>query len=261
MSSHNNNQNAPDINTSYPGHIYNFDAESQTCEVQLAIESLFIGHEESYSRYTKQRLQHVPVQFTQGGGWSFTHPIPDGTPCNVQFAQRGIDHWLFENKDEAGTIDGKPAPAFSQLYSHNAATCTVGTQPIPKAIPNFVGDVMEMRNEARSQRVTFHGNGRIELVAGSAKITINSSGEISIESPSKITATAPQIILDGATTITKTLSVQGGGAGGGAAVTMVGNIEHTGSTNQTGSLTINGVKVDGHNHISNSPGQDTGPMK
>lgn len=260
MASVDNNQKAPDINTSYPGHIYNFNAADQTCEVQLAIENLFVGYQQAYSLEPKQRLQNVPVQFIQGGGWSFTHPVPDGTPCYVHFSQRGIDHWLAENKDSAGLINGRPAPAFSQLFSHNAAICTIGNQPIPKAIGGFQGDVCEMRNAGRDQRITFHGGGLIEIISGSAKITVSKSGDIEIDSPSKVTAKAPQIILDGATTITKTLNVQGGGAGGGAAVTMNGNVNHTGNTTQTGTLTLDGKVVNTHVH-TNPEGGNVGPMK
>lgn len=264
MASHNNNQNAPDINTGYPGHIYNFDPVSQTCEVQLAIENLFVGYKEAYTLQPKQRLQKVPVQFIQGGGWSLTHPVPDGTPCYVHFSQRGIDHWLAENKSTAGLKNGRPAPAFSQLFSHNAATCTIGNQPIPKAIPGFQGDVTELRNADRSQRLTLHGNGQIEIITGAAKIVITKDSEILIDVTSKATVKAPQIILDGDTTVTKSLTVQGGmavsGSVGGATATFTGDFKISGNTTQTGSMTINGIKVDGHVH-SNPEGGKVGPME
>lgn len=264
MASHSNNYEAPDINTSYPGHIYNFDAATQTCEVQMAIENLFVGYQQAYSLHPNQRLANVPVQFIQGGGWSLTHPVPDGTPCYVHFSQRGIDHWLAENKDSAGLIDGKPAPAFSQLFSHNAATCTIGNQPIPKAIAGFAGDVTELRNADRSQRLTLHASGQIEIITGAAKITVTKDSEIQIEVTSKATVKAPQIILDGDTTVTKSLTVLGGmnvsGSSGGATSTITGNFVITGNTTQTGSMTINGIKVDGHTH-SNPEGGKVGPME
>jgi phage baseplate assembly protein gpV len=263
VASHNNNQNAPDINTSYPGFIYNFDPDSQTCEVQLAIENLFIGYVDAYKVEPKQRLQKVPVKFTQGGGWYFTHPVPDGTPCMVDFAQRGIDHWLFEAKDSAGMVGNKPAPAFSQLFSHESATCTVGTQPIPKAIPGFVNDVMELRNADRSQRLTLHKNGQVEIITGAAKITITKDSEITIEATSKATVKAPTITLDGDTTVTKSLTVQGGMAvsgGTGASMSVTGNITYTGNMTQNGTFTLNGIVVNTHKH-TNPEGGDVGPMK
>lgn len=258
MASQDNNQNAPDINTSYPGHIYNFDAATQTCEVQLAIENLFVGYAQAYTLQPKQRLQGVPVQFIQGGGWSLTHPVPDGTPCYVHFSQRGIDHWLDKNSDAAGLVGSRPAPAFSQLFSHNAAVCTIGTQPIPKVIGAFAGDVAELRNADRSQRLTLYGDGKIELLTGAAKITITKDSEIMIEVTSKATVKSPQIFLDGDTTVTKSLTVLGGmsvsGGSGGGTMSITGNMV------QQGSFTINGIKVDGHTH-TNPEGGNVGPMK
>ena len=257
MASQDNNQNAPDINTSYPGHIYNFDAATQTCEVQLAIENLFVGYAQAYTLQPKQRLQGVPVQFIQGGGWSLTHPVPDGTPCYVHFSQRGIDHWLDKNSDAAGLVGSRPAPAFSQLFSHNAAVCTIGTQPLPKVIGGFAGDVTELRNADRSQRLTLHGDGKIELLTGAAKITITKDSEIMIEVTSKATVKSPQIFLDGDTTVTKSLTVLGGmSVSGGSGGTM----SITGDMVQQGSFTINGIKVDGHTH-TNPEGGNVGPMK
>lgn len=257
MASQDNNQNAPDINTSYPGHIYNFDAATQTCEVQLAIENLFVGYAQAYTLQPKQRLQGVPVQFIQGGGWSLTHPVPDGTPCYVHFSQRGIDHWLAKNSDAAGLVGSRPAPAFSQLFSHNAAVCTIGTQPLPKVIGGFAGDVTELRNADRSQRLTLHGDGKIELLTGAAKITITKDSEIMIEVTSKATVKSPQIFLDGDTTVTKSLTVLGGmSVSGGSGGTM----SITGNMVQQGSFTINGIKVDGHTH-TNPEGGNVGPMK
>lgn len=263
MPSFDNDKRAPDINTSYPGHIYNFDAATQTCEVQLAIENLFVGYANAYTLEPKDRLIGVPIQFIQGGGWSFTHPIPDGTPCYVHFSQRGIDHWMSENKDSAGLLNGLPDPAFSQLFSHNAAVCTIGTQPIPKAIPGFVGNVMELRNSSRSQRITLHDNGQIEVVTGAAKIVITKDSEVLVDVTSKATVKSPQIVLDGDTIVTKSLTVMGGMSvqgGSGDTMTIVGNLKYTGNLVQTGTFTLNGIVVNTHKH-TNPEGGDVGPMK
>lgn len=264
VGSHTNNQRAPDINTSYPGHIYNFNPADQTCEVQLAIESLFVGYANAYTLEPKQRLQNVPVQFIQGGGWSLTHPVPDGTPCYVHFSQRGIDHWLAENKSTAGMIGGKPAPAFSQVFSNNAAVCTIGNQPIPKAIGAFAGNVTELRNADRSQRITMSGDGKIEIITGAAKIVITKDSEILIDVTSKATVKAPEIILDGDTTVTKSLTVEGGmsvvGTKDGQTSTITGNMKIVGDISQTGNLVVDGIKVNTHKH-TNPEGGDVGPMK
>lgn len=251
--------NLAELNTSYPGHIYNFDATTQTCEVQLAIETLFRGYESAFSVQKKERLQNVPVQFIQGSGFSLTHPIPDGTPCYVLFAQRGIEHWVNENSDSVGlNKNGTPNPQFSQKFSYNNAVCLIGLQPIPEAISDFQTNSMEIRNKDRSQRVTLVDGGDIQIKTGTTEILITPSGEVTITAPQSTTVKSPQIVLDGITTVTKALIVQGGmtvSGGSGASMNMTGNIV------MKGTFSLNGINVNTHNHISNEAGKPSGAMQ
>lgn len=257
MASHNNSTKEAVLHTSYPGHIFNFSNKTQTCEVQLAIDTLFTGMDAPYSFVPKQRLKNVPVQFIQGGGWFMTHPIPDGTPCMVNFAMRGIDHWLAENKSSPDTINGKPSPAYSRLFSHLNATCTIGTQPIPMSIPEFQNDRLEIRNKSRSVRLMLSEES-VEIHSGTTTIKMLNSGDLVIETTNAVVK-APTITLDGDVTVTKSLTVKGGmsleGSSQGQTMSITGSIEHKGS------YTINGIKVDGHTHIGNGAGNDTGEMK
>lgn len=255
MASHNNPESAPDINTGYPGHIYNFDPVSQTCEVQLAIENLFVGYANAYTVVPKQRLTNVPVKFTQGGAWSITHPVPDETPCYVHFAQRGIDHWVADNAQSAGLVHGKPAPAFSQLFSRNSAVAEVGYQPIPKAIGSFNPNVLELRNADRSQRVTLDSN-TVTIVFGGAKVVVTKDATVEIEAASNIVAKAPNIKLDGVVTVTKALIGQGGmsvSGGSGASMSVSGNVS------MSGTVTVGGKVINGHIHTIPSGG-NSGPF-
>lgn len=267
MASNTNNQKAPhDIHTGYPGFVYNFNPADQTCEVQLAIESLFVGTKDAYQIEPKQRLQKVPVQFIQGGGFSITHPVPDGTPCYVHFAERGIEHWLAEGKDAAGMSNNKPAPAFSQLFSHNAAVCIIGLQPLTLPIKSFTGSGIEVRNADRSIRVVVDDAG-VYLISGSTSITIAKSGAITVTGNTSLEVTtkgattlkAPTIKLDSDVTITKSLTVQGGmdvsGTLSGSTSTITGDMV------MNGSFTLNGIKVDNHSHKEQGDGNDVGPMK
>lgn len=251
--------NLSELNTSYPGHVFNFDATTQTCEVQLAIETLFMGYESAFTVVPKQRLQNVPVQFIQGSGFSLTHPIPDGTPCYVHFAQRGIDHWVNENSNTVGlNKNGSPNPQFSQKFSVLNAVCVIGIQPTPKAIKSFQTNSLEIRNEDRSQRVTLVDSGEIQIVTGSTKITVTPDGVVEIDAPNSTTVKSPQITLDGITTVTQALIVQGGmtvSGGTGASMNMKGNVI------MQGSFSLNGIKVDGHTHISNEAGKQSGVMQ
>lgn len=265
MASNSNRQKAPDIHTGYPGFVYNFNPADQTCEVQLAIESLFVGMEDAYTVEVKQRLQKVPVQFIQGGGFSLTHPVPDGSPCYVHFAERGIQHWLAEGKATAGLNNGKPAPAFSQLFSHNAAVCIIGLQPLTSPIKTFQTNGMEIRSVDRSVRMAITNAG-VYLVAGSTTVTISKNGAVTINGNTTLAITtkgaatikAPTIKLDSDVTVTKSLTVQGGMSVEGGTAGSTFNV--TGNIVQTGSYTLNGIKVDGHIH-TNPEGGNVGPMK
>lgn len=263
MASHTNDRREAVMHTGYPGHVFDFDPVTQTCTVQLAINTLYTGMKDAYSFVRKQRLRNVPVQFIQGGGWFFTHPVPDGTPCWVHFAMRGITHWVADNKDTPDEVMGKPGPEYGRMFSHNDAVCVLGTQPIPKAIPAFQNAGMEMRNADRSMRVRLVDTS-IEIVAGSSVIRVAKNGDIRIETTTKATVKAPAITLDGAVTVTKSLTVQGGmavsGTTGGQTMSITGNVKYTGSVDQTGTFTLNGIAVNTHKH-ANPEGGDVGPMK
>ncbi|MBG6242998.1 MAG: hypothetical protein EKE20_14770 [Candidatus Symbiopectobacterium sp. Dall1.0] len=243
--------NALDLNTSYPGFIYNFDINSQTADVQLAIESLYVGLDSSYQTIKKDRLKDVPVQVIRGGGWSLTFPVPDGTPCYVEFSQRGIEHWLMEGKDSAGLINGLPAPQFNQTFQANNAVATIGINPVTENIKSYQNNVAEFRNIDRSQRVTLHDNGVIEILSGSAVIKVNKDGDITATSDTEAIVKAPKIKLDGDTEVTKTLTVMGQsnlnggvnirtGSGANSAINIDGKMAIT--------STINGVQVELHQH-------------
>lgn len=266
MASNTNNQRAPDIHTGYPGFVYNFNPADQTCEVQLAIESLFVGTEDAYKIETKQRLQKVPVQFIQGGGYSVTHPVPDGSPCYVHFAERGIQHWLAEGKDKAGLNNGQPAPAFSQLFSHNAAVCIIGLQPLTSSIKTFATNGIEIRNVDRSIRLAITSAG-LYLICGTSTVSIAKNGAITVNGNTTLAITtkgattikAPTIKLDSDVTVTKSLTVQGGMAVSGTLSGSTSSI--TGDMIVTGDFTINGIKVNNHSHKEQGDGNDVGPMK
>jgi len=239
-----------DLNTSYPGFIYNFDSTDQTAEIQIAIETLCIGLESGYTTATKHRLSKVPVQFFRGGGWSMTCPVPDGTPCYIHFAQRGIDHWLMEGKDKAGMLQGRPAPEFGQRYSYNNAVAVIGINPVTSPISNFSEDGMELRNAEHNQVISLKGDGTINIESGSTSISISKDGDITATTTSTATVKAEAIKLDGDVTATKSLTVMGEsnlnggvnakGGSGEASLNITGKMEIT--------QTINGVQIETHQH-------------
>lgn len=203
-----NNSNKEDVQTCYPGFAYNFDPVTQLCEVQMAIEHIFVGVDEPYKLAVPDRIKRVQVQFAQGGGFAVTHPVPDGTPVLIHFATRGISHFKNRGATEAGFINGNPAPQFTQKFSFNNATCTVGNQPITTAIKDFNNEALELRNTDRSQRVSLLPSGSIEVVTGGVTINVTKDGQASIVTKS-LNVKADNMTFDGKATFTKDVDIAG----------------------------------------------------
>lgn len=222
------------VQTCYPGFAYNFNPVEQTCEVQLAIEHIFVGMDEPYKLIPPQRLQKVQVQFPQGGGFVLTHPVPDGTPVLVHFATRGISHFKNDGASTAGFVNGSPAPQFSQMYSFDNATCTVGNQPIVSAVKDFNNEGMELRNNDRSQRITLNPDKSLSIISGESVIHLDKDGNMTTTAKN-YTAKAYSFTFDGKASFTDTVDV-------------------------SGELTVKGKAVSTHTH-KNPEGGDVGPME
>nr|WP_269756037.1 Gp138 family membrane-puncturing spike protein [Hafnia alvei] len=235
--------------------MYNFNASSQTAEVQLAIESVYIGLDSSYQLIKKDRLKGVPVQVIRGGGWSLTFPVPDGTPCIVIFQQRGIEHWVEDGSDSAGMLGSIPAHQFGQYYTHDNAVAVLGINPVTTAIQNYQGSIAEFRNADRSQRVTLNEDGKIEIVTGSSTIVISKDGDIVATSDTSAKIIAPEITLDGNTTVTGTMTCQKT-LDVAKLSSLNGGISTEGGTDATVSIkgkmiiteTINDIQIELHQH-------------
>lgn len=240
-----------DINTSYPGFIYNFNPTDQTADVQLAIETSIIGLDGGFQLRQKQILRKVPVQFVRGGGWSLTFPVQDKTPCFVSFAQRGIDHWLVEGKENAGLLNGKPAPQFGQFFSLNNAVAHIGINPVTQSIGSFSMDGAELRNAEHDQVIALRNDGTISIETGSSILVISKDGNITATTTAQAVIKADGgIKLDGDVTATKTLTVAGEsnlnggvnakGGSGEASLNITGKMKITGP--------INNVQIESHQH-------------
>lgn len=182
------------IRTAYPGRIVSFDPVKQVARVQIARERFVDNLETNYIKQTSPILVDVPVQFPQGGGYSLTFPVAQGDDCLVMFAERGYSKWLYEGAMEIGTFsNGVPRADFYRKYDVNDSFALVGFNPIPKAIPNFQAGSTELRNAARTQRVTLIPGGlmevRTESVMDIVAPTVKIKGNVDIEGDVTITGT------------------------------------------------------------------------
>ena len=181
------------ILTHYPGKILEFDPVRQVAKVQIQREQYNNTLHSMYTEYDFPILQDVPVQFPQGGGYSLTFPVSPGDNCLLDFCDKGISHWLYNAADKIGKYSsGIPKSEYFRSYNINDAVAMVGYNPIPQAIPNFNAAAPELRNTARSQRVTLLPSGVMEVVT-----------------PTTLHITAPESVMDGNMTINGNLHVTG----------------------------------------------------
>ena len=147
------------MNTCYPARIISFDAVTQTAVVKLMIERYFSNLSANYQVLPTQELVDVPCHFPKGGGHAITMPVVAGDDCLVFFAQKGIDHWLYEGDEETGGLSGRPSPQHKRHNSLSDALALIGfgsgiVAETPKVITDFQVNAIEIRNEDRTQRIS-----------------------------------------------------------------------------------------------------------
>lgn len=82
------------LRVALPGIVQEFDKETQTVKVQLAImEKVRDNDTGSETDQEIPVLEDVPVMFPRAGGYSLLMPIEEGDECLVVFADMCIDGW------------------------------------------------------------------------------------------------------------------------------------------------------------------------
>lgn len=237
-----------------PARIVSFDKDKQTATIQLSAEKLFGNAEVKSTAQLRKPLLNVPVHTVSGGGWSLTMPIKEGNTCIMWFSQVGYDHWLYENKDTAGTLAGLPKPWLRRKFSKDDGFALVGMNPIPSAVKNFTDDGSQWRNEDAVQNIHLKDDLSIEINSP-VSVTINAPAVFVNCETADINASTATTINSPATTITGTLDVQG-------SVTMEGTLDVTGATTMADTLgvtslaTLGGLAVVGGGAATMAGGLD-----
>lgn len=178
------------VNTSYPGRIVSFDEETQTAVVKPMMERYFSDLDKNYQVIPVENLVDVPCHFPKGGGHSITLPIKAGDDCMLFFAHKGIDHWLYDGKEETGGLLGRPSPQHLRSNCKSDAVALIGfgsgiLADTPNTIQDFNNNAVELRNEDRTQRIS--------LIVDTKDIEIESSNNLSV-SAKDITITASGVL-------------------------------------------------------------------
>ena len=181
-----------------PGRIVAFNATDQTAEVQICVERIFSSSLAVSTNKVRKPIKGIPVHVVQGGGWSHTFPISVGETCQVSFSQVGYDHWLFEDKDTAGTLDNVPKPWLKRHFSEDDGFCLVGYNTLPRAITGFSGTNSEWRNSDASQIIRLLPSNDIEIETTTKVAVISPTVHVQcensiVDATAKAEVTAPVV--------------------------------------------------------------------
>ena len=262
--------NSEEYSIILPGRIVEYFPADQTATVQISAERITHSSERTDNLTTRTPLEGVPVHTPSGGGWSITMPIKVGDTCILFFSQVGYEHWLYEDKDRAGTLAELPKPWLHRQFNEDDGFALVGMNTLPRAISNYHATHSQWRGpDPTKQVISLNDDETIEITS-STKLTINApavevncdSANVNATATANVTApavsvaasascdvTSPLTTFTGNVLITGLLTVNGitttGGivVAGGAAANM-----GSGAMTSTGSISVNGVDVETHVH-------------
>ena len=184
-----------DVHTCVPGIIVSFDATTQTAQVQPALQRIFTER----GAVNLPLCVDVPVAFPGGGGFFLTFPVAPGDECLLWFAERAIDLWH--------ALGGTQPPAEYRLHDLSDGMAIVGLNSQPNILASFNTTDVELRNRARTARVTMKVDGTIEVLNGAGSYILAASGNLTVTSPT-VTING-NVQVNG--TLTASVNVIGGG--------------------------------------------------
>jgi hypothetical protein len=220
-------QNFDDYFINMPGRVVEFFPDTQTATIRICAERIYSSSTEIESSITRGLLEGVPVHVLSGGGWSVTMPITVGDSCVLFFSQVGYDHWLYEDKDVAGTQGGQPMYWLNRKFDIQDGYALVGLNTIPRAIQGYSATASQWRNVDSTQMISLNSDGTIDVISDSlVKVT---SPTVEVISTTEVLITTPKATFSGE-------------------VIVAGNITCAADIVATGEVTGKGVELSTHTH-------------
>lgn len=153
---------ANNLRVAAPGIIQEFDAETQTATVQVAIREKILNPADLTHTWTEiPLLLNVPIVLPRAGGFVLTMPIQNGDECLVVFSDACIDAW-FSNGGVQNQIE-------KRRHDLSDAFAIVGTWSQPRKIENYSTTAAQLRTDDGSAYISLSKT-EIDLVAPSVKV-------------------------------------------------------------------------------------------
>ena len=191
------------------GRIRTYDKTTQTGTVLVSAEIVY-NDATTLQGVTDKLLEldDVPIHTPSGGGWAMTMPISEGDTCLIFFSQVGYDHWLYEDKDRAGSIAGNPKPWLKRKFHHDDGLAIVGFNTIPRAITDYTLDGSQWRNKDATQHIHLKEDLSIEITSPTS-LTVNAPSVTVNCDTADVIASASTTIDTPITTITGDTQIDG----------------------------------------------------
>lgn len=166
------------LRSSIPAKVVSFDADTQTCVVQVVIQEVVLKPPPATSQVpnpgttqniptteTIPNLEDVPIIMMRVPGWSLTFPIVEGTECLIIFADMCIDGWW-----QNGGIN----PQFDKRrHDLSDGLALFGPWSQPNKLPSYSTTSVQLRSDDLTTLID----------VSSVAITIKSPNKIVLESP------------------------------------------------------------------------------
>jgi hypothetical protein len=141
-----------DVGTSIPGHVLEFDEDSQSAKIQVGVERI----NRDGKTFVLEPIVNVHVHFP-GGDYCVEYEINKGNEGVILVCQRCIDGWK-----EQGGVAGQPILRKLDIQD---ALFIPGIRSKPNALSSFANDGIRLRNKDASEYVWLKSSG-IEIKTG-----------------------------------------------------------------------------------------------
>jgi hypothetical protein len=170
--------------TALPALVVDVDLDAQTLSAQPAIQAVVRDKDNNTSNITLPILINVPIIFPRGGGFALTLPVQADDEVLIVFSSRCIDSWW-----QSG---GVGVQVEQRLHDLSDGFAILAPTSQPKKLTGVSSDSVQIRNES-----------------GDSFIEIDSTGKIRLISTSSVEINSPEILLQGPTSVTGGLKIDG----------------------------------------------------
>jgi len=243
-----------------PARIVEYFPENQTATIQISVEVIHNSSTELSKSKARLPIENVPVHTPSGGGWSITMPIKTGDTCLVFFSQVGYDHWLYEDRDLAGTLAGLPKPWLGRQFSEEDGFALVGMNTLPRAINNYSAEDSQWRNDDVTQVISLNSDNSINIDS-TVSLTVNAPSVVVNSTNSEINASSV-VVNSAANQINGPLHVTGPISSDVslACPTVTATSVAAGLVAASAGLSVGGLDMGSHTHTESGGGTTSGPQ-